>query len=36
MVETEVEISEQTVWDLCAEGMEIMMGENCLTGIKVI
>jgi len=30
-----VEKSGQTVWDPWAEAMEIMMGEECLTGMKV-
>lgn len=34
-VETEVEMSGQTVWDPWAEGMEIIMGKKCLTAIKV-
>lgn len=34
-MKTEVEMSGQTVWDCWAEGMEIMLGKRCLTGIKV-
>lgn len=34
-METEVEMSGQTIWDPWGERMEIMMGKKCLTGIKV-